>query len=221
MYGYRVEIEPADAKPGLLRHFAGYDVRQPGATFYKCPNCGNQMFPAINIDCSDQDIRSLEVWDAQYLNVLFCPFCAFYMKPYWIKYRQVKVVEIIGGDTSSNRILQNIETPYVTRAIGLRKLKTEDDPRSDAVHKAYRMRTKPPGVYHQVGGFPINRNDEPLKCPICSLDMRFAGILDYDDLNVPLHEDNHRPVSLIIGDQNSINYYTCRNCLVVGLKWIF
>lgn len=53
--------------------------------------------------------------------------------------------------------------------------------------------------------------------------MRFAGIVDYDDLNAPLYEkyDNgdQEPVALVIGDMDSLHYFTCPEGAVVGLKW--
>ena len=75
--------------------------------------------------------------------------------------------------------------------------------------------------HEQIGGKPIKGKDVELACVECGENMRFAGILDYDDLNVPLYEDEHRPVALIIGDSDCINFYTCLSCQVIGLKWIY
>jgi len=142
------------------------------------------------------------------------------MKPYWLRYVD-KEIEVIGGDRSSYEVLQNVENVDRIRAISLRPLTEDDDPSSDIVMTGYRSRSREEGVYHQIGGKPFRGHDQKLDCPDCGLAMQFAGILDSDDLNVPLYEDQHRPVALIIGDGDCINFYTCQRCRVVGLRWIY
>lgn len=219
MQSYRITIEADDAEPRNVQHFSGYNSSQPGSLLKQCPCCKNQMFPAINLDFSDPKLVRLGIWPQRYLNLLFCPFCGFYMKPYWIKYHQ-NDVQIIGGDLSSDEIFQSIETPYCMRKITLREIGPSESPSISNVLAEYRNRTREDGVYHQVGGEPISGQKAKLLCPDCGDPMPFAGILDYDDLNMPLYESGHRPVALIIGDSDCINWHTCSKCLVVGLQWI-
>ncbi|MBI1176393.1 hypothetical protein GC207_03025 [bacterium] len=205
--------------PGKARHFSGYNANQPGSLLEHCPCCKNQMFPAVNLDFSDPKLAQLGIWPQRYLNLLFCPFCGFYMKPYWIKYRQ-DGVELIGGDCSSREVLQQIETPYSMRGISLRELNADESPSIDDVRIEYRKRIREEGVYHQVGGEAIRGQNTNFLCPECNQPMRFSGILDYDDLNIPLYENGHRPVALIVGDGDCMNWHTCFKCLVIGLQWI-
>jgi hypothetical protein len=220
MRGFRVEIQPEDAGNLVLQYYSGFSDRQPGSVFAICPNCTNQMFPAINIDCHDLDVAVLDGWRQRYLNVLFCPFCDFYMKPYWIRFDRGLVADIRGGAASPGNILQNIETPYGIREIRLCELASEDSSNNNNALDMLRERKTPPGVYHQLGGLPIRGESLGILCPYCGEMMPFAGILDYDDLNVPLYEDGHRPVALIIGDFDSINFYICTKCSSLGFLWV-
>ncbi|MCB1053851.1 MAG: hypothetical protein KDC71_24825 [Acidobacteria bacterium] len=217
-HGYRISISAIDAHPGV-RHFSGSNSYQNGSVFISCPCCNYEMFPAINLDFSDPKLTTLDLWDPVYMNVLFCPFCGLYMSPYWICYGN-DTIEIVGGDRSSVEIFQNIETPYLMREITLHEMGPEEDPRVCSKKNDYYMRSLGDGVYHQIGGFPIKGNANQLSCCKCLKNMAFAGILDYDDLNVPLYENDHIPVSLIIGDGDCLNFYTCKTCKVIGLSWV-
>lgn len=220
MTGFRINIGLEDTYPGVARHFSGYHPAQSGAIFQKCPCCCRQMFPALNLDFTDSPLSSLNLWPQRFLNILFCPSCGLYMKPYWICYKGEEI-EIIGGDRSSDEILLEIEAPFCMREISLRELNPEEEPFSASMIRSYRNRTREEGVYHQIGGYPIRGQSTVLSCIKCAGNMRFAGILDYDDLNIPLYESGHRPVALIIGDGDCINFYTCSSCQVIGLKWIY
>jgi hypothetical protein len=219
MRGFRVIIAPENTTAGKQGHFSGYHEKQTGALYKECPCCKYQMFPALNLDFADSSLLPLGVWPQRYLNVLFCPFCGFYMKPYWIKY-SAHGVDIVGGDCSSQKVIQKIEMPYSISTISFRELNDDERPSNPSVRRSYISRTREEGVYHQVRGEPIKGQNEQLTCPDCGTGMAFAGILDYDDLNVPLYESSHKPVALIIGDGDCINWYTCIRCLVVGLKWV-
>lgn len=183
-----------------------------------CPNCGNVMYPAMNFTSLDPNFCSSVNWKRSSLRILFCPFCALYMEPYWIRHN-AQEIEIVGGYRDGGEVLQNIETPYLSREIMLTPLAAEDYPTDEEILNNLLERRRPPGVYHQLGGMPIKGRNERLECCDCSQEMRFAGILDYDDLNVPLYEEDHSPVALIIGDYDSINFYLCGTCSVIGLKW--
>lgn len=217
--GFRINIAADDAVPRRVRHFSGYHPDQAGAVLKDCPCCTRQMFPALNLDFSDSSLASLNLWSLPFLNVLFCPSCGFYMKPYWLRYVD-KEIEVLGGDRSSDEILQNVEAPDRIRSISLRQLTHDDDPSSEIVIRGYRSRSREEGVYHQIGGKPFRGRDEELDCPECGMAMQFAGVLDSDDLNVPLYEDEHSPVALIVGDGDCMNFYTCQRCHVIGLLWI-
>ena len=183
-----------------------------------CPNCGKDMFPAINLKFPDPMLSSIVEWKAPFLRILFCPSCALYMAPYWIKHVGEKV-EIIGGYRDGGEILQNIETPYLCREISLKPLDAGDYPVDEEKLEKLLARSRDPGVYHQIGGLPIKGHHDRLNCCNCEKEMKFLGILDYDDLNVPLYENDHIPVALIIGDYDSLNIFSCEMCSVIGMRW--
>ena len=180
-----------------------------------CPNCRNLMFPAFNFSFPDCDLHSIIKWKSPSLHVLFCPFCALYMAPYWIRHVEGGV-EIVGGYMDGGEILQNIETPYACREISLVRLGEADYPLNEYAVKDLLERRREPSVYHQIGGMPIKGKDNKMACCDCAKVMGFIGVLDYDDLNVPLYEEDHSPVALIIGDYSSLNIYCCDQCSVLN-----
>lgn len=215
--GFRVEISEVDFLGADCKHYTGVG-NVTSAVRCECPNCGNIMFPAMNFGFPDENLESIIAWSYPVLHILFCPFCAFYMEPYWIRHTKAGVA-VMGGCRDGGEVLQDIETPYLCREISLKPLVAEDYPIDPERIECLLSRKREPGVYHQIGGMPIKGCNENLKCCDCSREMKFAGILDYDDLNVPLYENNHSPVSLIIGDYDSLNIYLCEECSVVGLSW--
>jgi hypothetical protein len=48
--------------------------------------------------------------------------------------------------------------------------------------------------------------------------MQFAGIVDYDDMHVPLYSNNE-PLALVIGDVDCLHLFTCQKCSMLGVKW--
>ena len=75
------------------------------------------------------------------------------------------------------------------------------------------------GVYHQLGGIPFKDVYYKCQCTECLNEMKFSGIIDYDDLNIPLYENEGNPVSLIIGDYDCINFYICNTCSYICYHW--
>lgn len=216
--GYWLDIAADDSGVSPIVHFSGYHEGQPGAPFVLCPNCANQMLPALNLDFSDPRLVSLGVWPKRYLNVLFCPFCAFYMEPYFVDFSSGSLL-VTGGCRRFPDVLNPIELPYGFREISLRPFAAEERPDNAAFAHAVRVRTWGSGVYHQVGGPNLHPSLPALGCPSCGSQMALVGILDYDDLNIPLYEEDHRPVALIIGDGDSMAFFCCLSCLVVGMRW--
>lgn len=214
--GYRIHIAEDDTGDLDCPHYSGVgDISD--AVELPCPNCSTRLFPAISLSFSDPRLGEIIPWREAHLHVLFCPACAFYMRPYWIRHRAG--LEVVGGYRDGGEILQRIELPYKAREIALLPLRA-DDYASDADKEARLLeRRHPPGVYHQIGGEPIRGQTDNVECCDCGKQMSFAGILDYDDLNIPLYEEGHSPVSLIIGDSDSMNIYSCVDCSVLGLKW--
>jgi hypothetical protein len=49
--------------------------------------------------------------------------------------------------------------------------------------------------------------------------MSFFGIVDYDDLNVPLSENGGTPVALIIGDRDYMTLLSCPECAIMRVDW--
>jgi hypothetical protein len=221
--GYRLHIlgkdESETVDPKI--HFSG-DHLEGDFDHVLCPNCSRPLFPIFKLDLRDKRVRDLGLWAKEYLQVLVCPSCAFYTKPYWIRFHS-GVIEVRGGRRDDGKILQDIVTPYESRVIKLESLVAEDYPLSKQSVLAFHTRTRPPGVYHQIGGLPKTRGYDEMNCCDCGKSMRFAGIVDYDDLNAPLYEkyDNghQEPVALVIGDMDSLHYFTCPECAVIGIKW--
>lgn len=176
------------------------------------------MFPAINLSFKDPALKKLNLWVHNELHILICPFCSHYMEPYWIIHDDDSVT-IKGGNKDDGEILQNIVTPYEARKIKLMPLTESDYPIDSERERGLVSRQVGEGVYHQIGGLPIKGSDISIHCCECNDEMKFMGILDYDDLNIPLYENNMEPVSLIIGDYDCLNFYSCNKCGVVGLSW--
>lgn len=215
--GVRVLFGETDFLEESCNRYTGVgNVRS--ATICDCPNCSSVLFPAMNFLFPDKILGSIIEWSNSSLRVLFCPFCAFYIEPYWIRHREENI-EIVGGYRDGGEILQKIQTPYRCREILLSSLALEDYPSDEKKLSDLLGRLREPGVYHQIGGSPIRGQHDHLECCDCAQKMKFAGILDYDDLNVPLYEEVHAPVALIIGDYASMNIFSCGECSVIGLKW--
>jgi hypothetical protein len=209
--GFRIVIRQTGTSP----HQCGGDVVGVRAA-PKCPNCGQLIFPVFRIDNQDPSVAALELWDLPLLQVLVCPSCALYMEPYWVRFDD-DAITIEGGERDGGDVLQKIESPYEVRPIELESLDTGII--TDSTRLRLLSREIPPGIYHQLGGEPFRGSLQPLSCYRCSNVMIFAGIVDYDDANVPLYEPVRRPVALIIGDGDCLHFFTCRSCAVVGLRW--
>jgi hypothetical protein len=213
--GVRIRICREEPEVDDLRHRAGNDDGRPHAS---CPNCGRVMFHVFDLDLADPLVAGLHVWDRERLVVRVCPSCALYFEPYWVVEGVVPVV--IGGARDGGRILQDVRPPYPCRAIELRVLHDDDYPTTPERARALRSRLYDDGVYHQLGGVPVRGGFAQLECCTCARPMKFAGVVDYDDLNVPLYEDDdRRPVALVIGDGDCLDLFTCAECGVVGLSW--
>lgn len=206
MNGFRLEIQGEDWNcDELPMHYCG------GKSYCDCPSCNRAMFTAFNLELVNSELSNLNQWSWERLIVTFCPSCAFYMKPYWIKQTSVSVV---GGNLERpSTVINNVTDSYPVRKIQIREIAGNFD------RKEYLTRSVEPGVYHQIGGRPFKSDTVSIGCCECGGKMEFLGILDYDDLNVPLYEDGHNPVALIIGDYDCMNLYSCIGCAVVGLVW--
>jgi len=189
---------------GIFAHSCGGEVIVPEGKQPACPNCGQLLFPVLKLDCLDPSVSALNLWRLPLLQVVVCPACALYMEPYWIDFRS-GALEIKGGERDDGAPLQEIEVPYEERLVRLLPLGHDD---GQAL-----------GVHHQLGGRPFKRSEQEMLCCECHQRMIFAGVVDNDDLNVPLYEPIRRPVSLIIGDGDCLNWYTCSTCQVIGVCW--
>lgn len=213
--GFRVLIEGADFEGSECANFSGVgNIRCAPAPV--CPNCGLAMFPALNFSV-EGSVLALGLFNAPYVSVFFCPSCAHHLKPYWIR-KAGGVWEVAGGYCDGGDIFVEIDRPFKAREIVLRPLSENDYPNSDLRHRALIGRTLSPGVYHQIGGVPHRGVDLAMNCCDCGAEMIFAGILDSDDLNVPLYENGGVPVALMIADGCCLNIYSCTNCDVYGLS---
>jgi hypothetical protein len=216
--GYRIVISPQNHHDGEYIHHSGFSVDY-GTSLSPCPNCRKNMFPAITLDFHDPLLRGLQIWNHPTLTLLFCPSCAFFMTPYYIDAQTGSV--IAGGRLDGGKLVNPyMETIYESRTLHLASPQALESAEAFLTSlKDYRSRRMEEGVYHQIGGLPIFGRHISMVCCKCSSHMIFGGILDYDDLNIPLYESNHQPVSLIVGDKNSMNYYLCRSCSIIGMAW--
>lgn len=182
-----------------------------------CPNCFRAMFPVFDLDASDPQIAALNIWGKERLSIYVCPSCALYMKPYWVVLKNSP--NVVGGERDGGEIMQDIQMPYGCRNVELRHLTAEDYPVNRQLISSFHSREHGSGVYHQIGGIPYRGGYDELECCCCGSLMKFAGCVDYDDLNVPLYEGEGQPVALIIGDSDCLNWFTCTVCRVVGFNW--
>jgi hypothetical protein len=206
----------ADSVYADMPHLCG--VTRLFATPPECPNCRRPFFTVFSLDTADPLVSmAIGGWAFRYLEVFVCPACAFYMEPYWAAFSQTGV-SFTGGLLDGGEVIQEIDTPYITRSIRIEPLVGADYPTSRNRISALNRRQIPPGIYHQIGGLPI-REKPVLTCPVCLSAQRFLGIVDYDDQNVPLYENGGQPVALIIGDRDQLNLYLCATCSVIGYQW--
>ena len=210
IFGLRIKMASEDFLGKYSEFFSGVG-NIIGAPACKCPNCKKRMFPAINLTFPNFIIARLGNFERRTVNILFCPTCALYMEPYWIK-KSGKNFEIIGGHRDGGDILQNINDNYRCRKIEVEGFLSES---AEAIKGQ-----SAPGNFHQIGGRPRKIDSVKMPCCDCGKVMKFFGVLDYDDCNIPLYENDDSPVALIIGDYDSMNIYSCDICDVIGLAWI-
>jgi hypothetical protein len=115
-------------------------------------------------------------------------------------------IVVLGGERDGGEVVHDITKPYRAREITLCPL--ESVPESMDV------------PLHQFGGIRPNPSIPALPCALCSQEMRFIGVLAYDDLNVPLYENGDSPVALIIGDNDRMYLEVCETCQCIGLQWV-
>jgi hypothetical protein len=221
--GYRLEILPK-GKRSKGGHHAGGQLAGP-VKDVPCPNCNRPLFPVFRLNLADDRVARLRLWDLPFLNVLVCPCCALSMEAYWTRFGPE--IEVMGGERDGGQLLNpDIDVPYETRAMRLVALKSDDYPLTEETIAAHGRRIRAPGVYHQLGGLPFRYSaawDWPpvMNCCACDKSMTFAGVVDYDTLNVPLYERGGHPVALIIGDNDCLYWFTCRKCHTIGFQWIY
>ena len=193
--GYELKIGQRDTVGGLGNYSGG------GAKFgTKCANCSMPLFSMFSLDVTgDERLRSLRLWPFPRLEVLVCPRCALYMEPYWIVYSETSA-KVHGGERDGGLSLNNIEYPFRSqRRVTLSQCRLGQN------------------AVHRIGG---PDDGHGLDCICCGRPMRFGGVVGYDDENVPLYEDQHRPVALIIGDRDSLFWFVCGDCSAIGVSWV-
>lgn len=213
--GYRISILDSK-KIQASNHISGVGPANK-SSLPLCPNCSRNLFPVFDLDCSDPKIIELQLWPDPRIIVFVCASCALYMRPYWIEYD--KNIRIIGGERDGGRILQDVAENYTARTIQLVKLDTIEFPTTEEYSKNLDLRKIGSGIYHQIGGLPFRGGYDEIECTNCHGPMKYAGCIDYDDLHVPLYENDGQPVALIIGDYDCLNWFTCCRCKTIGVKW--
>jgi hypothetical protein len=207
--GFRITIEDSYPSPSSTH-------RSGGTSRFNtlCPNCAGTMLPVFSLATSDPRVRELGLWSGDVIEVLVCPRCPFYFKPYWVHYTENQAV-VLGGNCDGEPPFEDFE-PYEVRAISLRALEPWEPGGS-----AYVERPRPRQVCHQLGGRPFSQSPRALHltCPLCRSRMQFSGVVDYDDHNVPLRSTTGIATALIIGDADCLHWFTCNSCHVVGFDW--
>ncbi len=204
LQAFRINILPDDFLGEYAPMFSG-SGRILNAPRAECPNCQLPMFPALNFESTDL-VDCRERFGCEFVSFLFCPSCAHHLAPYWVRLRKM---EVIGGLKDGGEVMVDVCRPYKARLIELREIfeiPTFLDRNADC------------GIYHQIGGAPIVGKSQIMECCDCGRPMKFAGILDSDDLNVPLYENAESPLSLMIADSNCLNVYACVSCAVLGMQ---
>jgi hypothetical protein len=200
MNGYRIRIGPDDYGGESAEHFCGCGS-VCDAVRVACPNCGRWLFPIFSLSFGDDRLAHLGIWSRPRATVVVCPACSLYMEPYFIHHSPR--LHVSGGERDGGEVLQDIDYPYACRLLTLHALPDTD-----------------PGVpRHQVGGPQPSATPARADCPGCSRPMSFFGIVDYDDLNVPLSENGGTPVALIIGDRDYLTLQSCLECAIMRVDW--
>jgi hypothetical protein len=212
--GYRIEAGATPKHPNDHLHSTGGTLTG-GFIDPTCSNCQSPLFPAFKLDMSDDRLAQLGIWNEPFLQILTCPNCCLYLKPYWLDF-STKLVLLHGGYSDSAFL--SADLPYPERSLRLRKLTESEYPLSYDVFDNLDLRARK----HQVGGFPVHLwfdENHILNCYKCDKKMVFAGIVDDDRGEFDLRE-NGQEVCLSIADADSLYFYTCANCKVIGLHWM-
>lgn len=201
---FRIHILPDDFHGTSAAAYSG-SGSVASAPDVACPNCNLAMFPALNFE-STELVNCQDYFGSDFASFLFCPSCAHHLSPYWIRLRKM---EVVGGFTDDGEVLVNVCRPYKARLVELREIN---------VGPTYLDRNAGTGIYHQIGGVPIIGKNQMMHCCDCNGPMEFAGLLDSDNLNVPLYENSESPLSLMIADDGCLNVYCCASCAVLGMQ---
>lgn len=180
-----------------------------------CPACAGDMFPVFTLS---REFSVLPTNDNFYANGFMtfdvCPHCTHALNNYAVRYSQ-GVRQAIGGCLDAGGRINRIDQPYQSRAVSLSIIDEAfwfDEERRAAYHDRRLLE----GVYHQFGGRQLKENRRPCDlCQLCGSAIRFFACIDYDDLNIPLHE-NGEPFALVIGDKRSLNLFACERCAAVN-----
>jgi len=185
-----------------------------------CPNCGTPLFPVFKLNfAADARLQSLNLWEGDFLQLLRCFVCFLEHYVYWTYFKEDSV-EIIGGCRSEPpHILPGVQLPYLCRPIQLTELTECDYPSSEKLLAA--LDQKRP--LHQIGGLPFRGKYMFVSpnCAKCDQPMQFAGVIDDEDYNVYCYDSEGFYCTLIIGDLDSLYFYTCKACMGIAFKFIY
>lgn len=215
MSGYILEIieESASDKDDF---FSGliYDLSLPSCN---CPNCGELMFPVVNIRyeaISEQGLLNQKISHEGYITLDVCASCSHSLRNYYVTFEGNKKI-VVGGYVDNNGPTNKMDKPYESRAIKITEIPGWQWSDEDFVDR-YHQRQLFDGVYHQYGGVKLKKERTPIdSCMCCGGELKFIAVIDNDDLNVPLYE-NGEPRALVIGDQRSINVFACNKCFALN-----
>jgi len=212
MIGYWALITQDTASPDASAYSGVLHTEQP---LCSCPSCKLPMFPVLNVARPIQGIawRS-ELCVDGVLSLDVCPNCSHSLNNYY-------VTIAAGGRTAGVGFMDDggprwvIDMPFRCRQVDLQPIPASFWNDADE-QEEYLTRQLLKGVYHQVGGQAVKPCRDPIdQCQRCGGSVEFFGVIDYDDLNVPLYEEEN-PRSLLIGDMRSLNVYLCRQCPTIN-----
>ena len=207
MIGFRISIKDHPPQSSEL-HYSGGSPSDESRCL--CPNCAGEMFPAFNLWAKDFRVISVIEWKHQFLRIFYCPHCSLHLKDYEITAAE-SGYRVDGGYRDGEKSNPHVDLPFTASAISLDPLPLEY-PTND-----YETRKAEDGIYHQLGGRPI-WDSLAGDCTSCRNEMRFIGIMDYDDNSVPLFENGGEALAMVIGDMDCMNLYGCSKCSMIRYR---
>lgn len=204
-----LEIETVKAEEDTPIFSGELKLRSP--VLCQCPNCEQPMFPVFTIKRAIAGLPQDEIYDEHgFITIDVCPSCSHSLQNYYVKNDGALRVAYFGFIDKLGPS-NYIDQPFESRSVKLTPVPLHFWGDDDFLTK-YFDRKLLAGVLHQLGGKKMKKERVPLeKCLCCGDKLTFFATVDYDDLNIPIYE-NQEARALIIGDMQSLNVFSCESC---------